>query len=124
MLLLPLHVTHNLLTHVEQVFEVTYGRDAEGASTAVQGADHAVSMNLQPAGPKLVALLPEGAQGDGAKVMHTSAPIYVADNDGTGMQTYVRHGGEVWKVNQVENWQPHSPIGRWLLTRHLDISTP
>lgn len=123
MLKLPLHVTHNLLKHPVTVFEVVYSRNGEGEAMAAVGPDFTIDANLQPAGYRQLQLLPEGAQTEGAKVMHTDQPIYVADN-GQGRQSYVRHGGQVWKVNAVEDWSPHSTIGRWLLTRHLDINTP
>lgn len=121
MLRLPIHVTHAVLSHLETMFDVVYSRNAMGVPVAAVEADRREVVNLQPAGDELLALLPEGAQTDGAKVMHTVAPVYVATN-GQGRQTYVRHGGQVWKAHAVQNWQPHSRIGRWLLTRHLDVN--
>lgn len=123
MLKLPLHVTHNLLKHPITVFVVVYGRNSEGEATATQLEDYVIQGNLQPAGYRQLQLLPEGAQTEGAKVLHTDLPIYVSDN-GQGMQTYIRHGGQVWKVHAVEDWSPHATIGRWLATRHLDVNTP
>lgn len=123
MLKLPLHVTHNLLKHSVTVFEVVYGRNSEGEAQAAVGPDTTISANVQPAGYRQLQLLPEGAQTEGAMVMHTDAPIYVADN-GQPRQTYVRHVGQIWKATAVENWNPHSSIGRWILTRHLDINSP
>lgn len=119
MLRLPLHVTHNLLAHDEIAFDCVFGRNARGEQTMTQEADRTVRMNLQPASDRLVALLPEGAQTDGAKVMHTDAPISVADN-GQGRQTFVRHGGQLWKAWAVQDWSPHSTLGRWILTRYVN----
>lgn len=120
MIRLPIQVTHAVVSHVVVAFDVSYGRDDIGTSAATQYPDREIVANLQPAGDELLQLLPEGAQTDGAKVMHTVAPIYVATN-GQGMQTYVRHGGQVWKAHAVQDWEPHASIGRWILTRHLDI---
>jgi hypothetical protein len=120
---LPLQVTHNLLKHPVTVFEVVYGRNGEGEAQPAVGPDTTISANVQPAGYRVLQLLPEGAQTEGAMVMHTDAPIYVADN-GQPRQTYVRHAGQIWKATSVENWTPHSRIGRWILTRHLDINAP
>lgn len=123
MLRLPIHVTHNLLSHPVVLFDVTYGRDGTGEATAAIGPDRTIVGNLQPADYRQLQLLPEGAQSEGAKVFHTDAPVYMADN-GEGVQTYIRHGGQVWKIHAVEDWSPHATIGRWLATRHLDINTP
>lgn len=123
MLKLPIHVTHNLLSHPVVLFDVVYGRNAEGEAAATQEPDRTVVGNLQPAGYRQLQLLPEGAQTEGAKVFHTDAPVFVCDN-GQGRQTYIRHGGQNWKCIAVEDWSPHATIGRWLATRHLDINTP
>lgn len=125
MLILPLHVTHNLLTHTVQAFDVTFGRDASGRPTITQGADYPITdANAQPAKYKDVQLLPEGAQPDGALVLHTRAAIHVAGNvngASTGVQTYLRLNGDIWKAWGVQNWKPHSPIGRYILTRYVNV---
>lgn len=125
MLILPLHVTHNLLTHTVQAFDVTFGRDASGRPVIAQGADYAITdTNVQPARYKDVQLLPEGAQAEGALVMHTRAVISIAGNVNgatSGAQTYLRFNGDVWKAWSVQNWKPHSPIGRYILTRYVNV---
>ena len=125
MLILPLHVTHNLLTHTVQAFDVTHGRDVSGRPTITQGADYAITdANVQPAGDKLIALLPEGAMSNGAQVMHTRASIKAADvrnGQSFGVQTYIRHNGEIWKAWAIQNWKPHSPIGRYILTKYVNV---
>lgn len=125
MLILPLHVTHNLLTHTVQAFDVTFGRDASGRPTITQGANYPITdANAQPAGDKLIALLPEGAQSNGVLVFHTRAPVKAADNANgstNSVQTYVRHNGDIWKVWAIQNWKPHSAIGRYLLTKYVNI---
>lgn len=125
MLILPLHVTHNLLTHTVQAFDVTHGRDASGRPVITQGANYAITdANVQPASYKLIQLLPEGAQSDGALVMHTRKAISIADNangSSTGVQTYIRMNGDIWKAWQVQNWKPHSPIGRYILTKYVNV---
>lgn len=125
MLILPLHVTHNLLTHTVQAFDVTLGKDVSGRPTSVQGADYPITdANVQPAGYKQIALLPEGARSDGVQVFHTRTQVKAADvrNGATnGVQTYIRHNDEIWKVWAIENWKPHSAIGRYLLTKYVNI---
>lgn len=125
MLILPLHVTHNLLTHVVAAFNVTYGRDAAGRPTIVQGADFNISdANVQPAGDDLVALLPEGAQSDGALVMHTREQIRIATNVNgatNDVQTYIRFNGNIWKAWAAQDWAPHAVIKRYILTRYVNI---
>lgn len=125
MLVLPIHVTHNRLLHTVAAFDVTHGRDASGRPTIVQGADYSVTdANVQPASDKLVALLPEGAQADGTQVMHTSRALFAATNvngSSSGVQTYIRHNGDIWKVWGIQNWQPHAKIGRYLLTRYVNV---
>jgi hypothetical protein len=125
MLILPLHVTHNLLIHGNPAFDVTHGRDASGRATVVQGPDYTITdSNTQPAGDDLVALLPEGAQTDGAQVMHTAFPIKIATNvngAATGVQTYVRHNGNIWKAWAIQDWAPHNKLKRYILTRYVNI---
>lgn len=125
MLILPLHVTHNLLTHTVAAFDVLHGRDVSGRPTISQGADYDITdANVQPAGDDLVALLPEGAQTDGVLVMHTRAAIKIATNvngSSSGNQTYIRMNGNIWKAWAVQNWRPHAVIQRYLLTRYVNV---
>ncbi|MGH8441067.1 MAG: hypothetical protein ACRERW_18765 [Pseudomonas sp.] len=125
MLILPLHVTHNLLTHTVTAFDVSFTKDVAGRPLVAQGADYSITdANVQPASYKMVQLLPEGAQADGALVMHTRATISIAGNvngASSGVQTYIRMNGDIWKAWQVQNWKPHSPIGRYLLTRYVNV---
>lgn len=125
MLILPIHVTHNLLTHTVVAFDVVFDRDVSGRPTVAQGADYNITdANVQPAGDKLIALLPEGAQSNGALVMHTRAAIKAADvrnGSSTGDQTYIRHNGDIWKAWAIQNWKPHAVIGRYLLTRYVNV---
>lgn len=125
MLILPLHVTHNLLTHTVASFTVTHTRDASGRPVIVQGSDFNITdANLQPASDRLIALLPEGAQADGTLVMHTRRTLFTATNlngSVTGAQSYVRHNGDIWKVWGIQNWKPHAVIARYLLTRYVNI---
>lgn len=125
MLILPLHVTHNMLTHTVVGFDVTHGRDASGRPTIVQGSNFDIKdANVQPASDKLIALLPEGAQADGTQVMHTRRVLFSATNANgstSGVQTYIRHNGDIWKVWGIQNWRPHARIGRYLLTRYVNV---
>ena len=125
MLILPLHVTHNLLTHTVTAFNVTHGRDASGRPQIVQGSDFNISdANVQPAGDDTVALLPDGAQTDGALVMHTRELIRIATNvNGSvnGVQTYIRFNGNIWKAWAAQDWAPHAVIKRYILTRYVNV---
>lgn len=125
MLILPLHVTHNILTHAVTAFDVTNSRDAAGRPLASQGDDYTVhDANVQPASDDLVALLPEGAQTDGVLVMHTRVRLKIATNRNgsqVGEQSYIRMNDNVWKVWAIQDWRPHAVIQRYLLTRYIDI---
>jgi hypothetical protein len=125
MLILPIHVTHNLLTHTVVAFDVVHGRDVAGRPVITQGADYDIKdANAQPARYNDIKLLPEGAQSDGALVFHTAMPIYAADvRNGVsiGNQTYIRHNGDIWKAWGIQNWKPHAVIGRFLLTRYVNV---
>lgn len=37
-----------------------------------------------------------------------------------GLQTYVRHAGEIWKAWGVGDWRPHQKIARYILQRYFD----
>jgi hypothetical protein len=125
MLRLPLHVTHNLLRGPVTVFDVTYTLDVLGVTTLTQEADRIIMAGLQPAGDEIIALLPEGAQADGAKVLHTTAVMHAATNRNGAIgdrQTYVRHGGGLWRVWRSQDWSDHSPIGKMYLTKFIDVT--
>lgn len=120
MLRLPLHVTHSLLTHPIDAYDIVHGRDAEGEALPSVQINRPLKGNMQPAGYQTVQLLPEGLQSDGAMVLHTDDPVYIADN-GQGRQTYVRQGGQEWRAVRVEDWSVHSPINRYVLVRRLAL---
>ena len=126
MLILPLQVTHGMLSHPIVGFDVVWSRNARGEPSEVQEADRTFVGNLQPAKYKDVKLIPEGAQAGGVLVLHAAiTEISMAGNRNGGQdnrQTYVRSNGDVWKVSSRQNWNPHSQIGKWLLTRYVDVS--
>lgn len=125
MLVLPLHVTHNILSHAAMAFDVSHTRDTAGRPVVVQGLDYRIGdFNLQPASDDQIKLLPEGAQSDGALVAHTRSKLKTANvvNGLTeNVQTYVRHNGNIWKVWAIQDWNQHSVIGRYILTKYVDI---
>lgn len=125
MLILPLHVTHNLLSHGSPAFDVVHGRDAAGRPVITQGADYQITdASIQPAGDDLVALLPEGAQSDGAQILYTAYPVKIATNvngSTSGAQTYIRHNGNIWKTWAIQDWAPHNKLKRYILTRYVNI---
>lgn len=103
-------------------FDETNTRNARGEGSRTASANRQITGIIQPAGDKLTALLPQGARTDGAMVLHTSGSINACDLSGavgsSGVQTYIRHAGEIWRVWGLQNWTPHSPIKRYLLTKH------
>lgn len=119
-------VVHRLLRDPIVVFDVVNARDpVTGRPTQTQEPDRTVLMGLQPAGSKVIDLLPEGAQSEGAKVVHTTAPIFAADNFNGGeewRQTFIRDGSDLWKINKLQDWSLHSTIGKWYATRYVDES--
>lgn len=125
MLILPLQVTHNQLAHGSPAFDATHGRDAAGRPSIVQGADYQIAdASIQPAGDDLVALLPEGAQTDGAQLMYTAYPVKIATNvngSTSGVQTYVRHNGNIWKAWSIQDWAPRGSLNRYILTRYVNV---
>ncbi len=105
-------------------FDVIYSRDTFGAQAASREPNRAFSGVIQPAGDNLTKLLPEGAQSDGAMVLHTASPISAATNTQdteNNTQTYIIQNGNYWKAWAVQDWQPHQKIARYLLTRYLNV---
>ena len=125
MIVLPIQVTHNVLVHSAVAFDVTHGRDAYGRPAILQGVDYTITdFNIQPASDDLVKLLPEGAQSDGTLVAHTRAKLKVAGITSAAtnnVQTYVRFNGNIWKTWATQDWNPHTLIGRYILTRYVDV---
>jgi hypothetical protein len=124
MLILPLYVTHQLLSHPVAVFDVVYSRDQYGASQLLQEDDRTIRAGVQPAGDKLISILPEGATATGVVVVHTDATVSAATNFNGGIvprQTYVRHNGDLWKLHALQIWAPHNKINRYLGVRFVDV---
>lgn len=123
---LPLMSVHRLLRDRITVFDVVNTRDpVTGRPVQTQEADRVVLMGLQPAGNKVIQLLPEGAQAEGLKVVHTTAAVFAADNFNGGTetrQTYIRDGQDLWKINKLQDWRLHSTIGKWYATKYVDES--
>lgn len=126
MIRLPVRPAYNLFKSRVIVFDVTQGRDELGNPiVAVPTPDRGIIGVIQPAGDKAIALLPEGAQSDGAYILHTDAPIYIADNaqgSTQNVQTYARHNGDVWKAWRMQGWRPHQRIQRYILTRYVNVN--
>ena len=123
MIKLPLHVVHNLLRGPVVVFDVVFGRTDIGRQTVAQEADRTVLMGLQPMAWRTVQLLPEGAQSEGAKVVHCDQPLSVADNANgamSGRQTFIRDNGQILKLMRLQDWSIHSPIGKWAAVKYVN----
>lgn len=123
MIPIPVHGVVNLFADRVAVFDVVHGRDALGEATVAQEADRFISAIVQPLKDDEVHLLPEGAQRDGAKLVHTRDVVSVATNVSGGSlprQTYLRHGGGLWKLWAVNDWTPHTNITYCVATRYLD----
>lgn len=119
---LPISGALNVFGSRIQVFDETNTRNARGEGVRTVSVNRLIRGIIQPAGDKLTALLPQGSRTDGAVVLHTSAPVTACDLSGavgaSGVQTYVRHAGEIWRVWGLQNWAPHSNIKRYLCTKH------
>lgn len=121
-----LRVAHNLFASTSMAFDVNHGRDELGrAITPTPGADYPVPGVIQPASPKQIELLPDGAQSNGALQLHAYRQLKacdVTDVSRNGVQTYVRHAGEVWKVWAIEDWTLHAGFNRYILTKYRDVN--
>lgn len=126
MLVLPVALAANLFAERLQVFDVAHGRDARGVSTPVQSADRTISGTFQPAGDSEAKWLPEGFSLDSARVLHTAGLIYAQQNSGAAVetrQTYVRWGGQLWKVWRPQNWgSVAAGMQRYLATAYEDAN--
>lgn len=123
MIPIPAHMVVNIFADQIPAFDVVHGRDTLGKATAAQEADRFISAVIQPLKDNQANLIPEGAQRDGAKLVHTRDAVSAASNNSGGSiprQTYIRHGGEVWKLWAVNNWTPHTDIAYCVATRYLD----
>lgn len=122
---LPVRAALNIFATPVTAFDIT-GSRVDGRWVPVQEADRKIKAAIQPADDKTVALLPEGAESDGAQILHTSAAVaaYDVTNDSEETrQTYVRHAGEVWKLWKTQNWALHTAggINRYILTKYRDV---
>jgi hypothetical protein len=122
---IPVNLVLNLFADALAAFDVVHTRDARGLATPTQEADRSISGIIQPITDETVSLIPEGAQRDGAKLVHTRAPVSAATNvngGSSGRQTYVRHEGGLWKLWTVNGWGPHTDIGYYVITRYIDTN--
>lgn len=124
-IVLPLMVVHGLLRDPFPFFDAVFERDDLGRETVSQEADRTLLAGVQPAGYNVLKMLPEGAQLDGAYVVHADSRLHVATADNgkvCGRQTFLRRpDGSVWKCWKEQKWNPHSGIGRWIFTRYVDL---
>lgn len=122
---LPVNAALNVFATAIVAFDIT-GERISGRWTPTQEPDRKIKGIIQPADDKTVALLPDGAESDGAQILHTSATVsaYDVTNDSeVDRQTYVRHAGEVWKLWKTQNWALHTAgaINRYILTKYRDV---
>lgn len=120
-MLLPLRAANNIFSTTITAFDVVVGARVKGRSQETQEGDRLIKGTIQPADDKTVALLPDGAESDGAQLLHTSATVsaYDVTNDSeVNNQTYVRHAGEVWKLWKTQNWKIHAGLNRYILTKY------
>lgn len=124
-MILPVRAAHNLFTTSIIAYDVTSAR-VKGRAVNTAEPDRKISGTIQPANDKTVSLLPEGAESDGAQLLHTDAAISFYDVKATGginRQTYIRHAGEIWKAWSVQNWSIHSGgINRYILTKYRNVN--
>ncbi len=126
MILLPVNIPVAIFGSTLVAFDVVFSRDALGEPAAAQEANRNIFGPIQPAGDKLIDLLPEGAQSSGAMIVHTAGVLTAADlsnNVDSGRQSFIRHAGEIWKVWGLQSWAPCAgPIQRYLLTKYVNIN--
>lgn len=124
MIVLPVSAASDLFASRLTAFDVVHSRDGRGKSTPAQEADRRIAGTLQPFGDAKGRWLPEGISPDAAMVLHTSAAVSVAQTVHGGeveRQTYLRHGGNVWKVWEPQNWAPHAGrTKRFVCTKYVD----
>ncbi|MPW31954.1 hypothetical protein F9L16_23655 [Agarivorans sp. B2Z047] len=121
---LPVRIANNLFATRVVAFDITGVRD-KGRWMSTQEPDRFIKATIQPAGDKIATLNLDGAESDGALIMHTDAAVYahdVTNNKEEPNQTYIRHAGDVWKLWKTQNWEIHTGgINRYILTRHRDV---
>lgn len=122
---LPVRAVLNIFATPIICFDIT-SEKVKGRDVTNQDADRKIKGVIQPADNKAIALLPDGAESDGAQVLHTAAAVSAYDVTNNGevkRQTYVRHAGEVWKLWRVQNWAIHTGnINRYILTKYRDVN--
>lgn len=127
MIKLPVQLAHDIFASAVTAFDIVHERNLRGEGSKLVEADRPIVGVIQPAGDKTIALVPEGARSDGAMVLHSADLTIVAadltQTASTGRQTYVRHVGEVWKVWGLQDWNPHTAIRRYLMTKYVHADT-
>lgn len=85
------------------VFDVTVTDGTDRRPVETVGNNYTIIGILQPASPEQIAELPEGERTDSAKLIHTRTELKI---NGTGKdgQSYIRYGGDIWKVNPKSKW--------------------
>ena len=80
-----------------------------GRWSEVQEADRPISGVIQTDKTKNVRLDEDGALSQGTLMLHTRETLSANDLSQDGQvlrQTYVRYGGEVWKLSSLTDWLP------------------
>lgn len=122
---LPVRSALNIFATQIICFDIT-SKKVKGRAVTNQELDRKIKGVIQPADNKAIVLLPDGAESDGAQVLHTAAVVSAYDVTNTGTiktQTYVRHAGEIWKLWRTQDWAIHTGnINRYILTKYRDVN--
>ena len=125
MTILPLAQPVNFFGEALTVFEVTATR-VDGRQQSTAGADRNIFGVVQPNNDKEVKLEGAGALSHGEFLLHTWDVVYIYDytlDTSQTMQTYLKYGGETWKLDKTQNWSGHvaGKTKRYLLTKYTNI---
>lgn len=99
----PVLAAINLFQTTITAFDVTLSDGADRRPIESVGADYTFLGVLQPASSEDIQSLPEGERTDGAKLIHSLTELHI-NGTGKNMQSYIRYGGDVWKVTPKGKW--------------------
>lgn len=123
MIILPLMPAINLFASSITVYDLV-GERVAGRWQQTAEPERTISGVIQPADERALSVLPEGDRSDGAVLIHTRARLnwYDVEQGATcNRQTFIRHGGSLWRVVKPQDWSTNTPgIWRYIATRYVN----
>ena len=124
-MLLPVAQALPFFSDTHTAYDVTTTYDANDRAQEVRGANYTVYGSFQPAGPKELAILPEGDVSKGVCVFLTQNTLSFHDTTeqggALGVQSFIVQDSDTWRVKALGAWNRYTTHRRYLCVKFLEL---